>query len=152
MTRKIFAHAQAARSRILFLPMPRAEVDALMLQHRMALEAARGGYGNASITRRLYIVILMSRYLTEDGHGLLELATLGQAEHEVAAIFERGDGLDDWRYTDETIGLISMVMNEYDRQLRETRLQAVVRANERLERLIAHGAALAVANGKARDR
>jgi hypothetical protein len=118
-----------------------------MLQHRMALEAARGRHGDASITRRLYMVILMTRYLTEDGHGLLTLDSVREAEQEVAAIFDRREAVGDWSYPDKVIGLISTVINEYDRQLRETRLQAILRANERLGRLIAHGAAIAAAEG-----
>jgi hypothetical protein len=147
MARKIFGNALATRGKALFLPMPRADVDALMLQHRMALEAARGRRGDASVTRRLYMVILMTRYLTADGHGLLTLDSVREAEQEVAAIFDRGEAVGDWSYPDKVIGLISTVINEYDRQLRETRLQEILRANERLSRLIAHGAAIAAAQG-----
>ncbi|SAL73198.1 Fis family transcriptional regulator [Caballeronia choica] len=148
MARKNLGNALATRGKALFLPMPRAEVDALMLQHRLAFEAARGRYGDASITRRLYMVILMTRYLTEDGHGLLALDSVCEAEQEVAAIFDRGEAVSDWSYPDKVIKLISTVINEYDRQLRETRLEAILLANERLGRLIARGAALAAAEDR----
>lgn len=116
--------------------MPRADADRVILQHRTALEAVRGGYADAALTRRLFTTILLTRYLTEDGHGLLDLPLLDEAEHMLTTALENGEDHGDWSFSPGLIDLLSATVNEHDRQLRETRLQAIVRASERLDRLI----------------
>ena len=136
MSRKSFGPALARRPKALFLPMPRADADKVILQHRTALEAVRRGHADAALTRRLFTAILLTRFLTEDGHGILDLNTLDEAEQMLTAALENGDERGDWNFPPALIDLLSAVVNEHDRQLRETRLQAVVRASERLDRLI----------------
>ncbi|MDN8068997.1 MULTISPECIES: Fis family transcriptional regulator [Burkholderia cepacia complex] len=136
MSRKPFGSAQARRAKALFLPMSRADADRVILQHRTVLEAVRAGYADAGLARRLFTTILLTRYLTEEGHGLLDLGLLDEAEQMLTTALDNGEERGDWNFQPALIDLLSLIVNEHDRQLRETRLQAIVRASERLDRLI----------------
>lgn len=131
---------QARRSKILYLPMPRADADQLMLMHRTALETLRLGYANEASVRRLESVVLLTRYLTETGHGLIELAVLDDVEKALFDIVNTGKETGVWTFSQPTLDVLTHIVNEHDRQLRETRLQVVVAASDRLDRFIAQHA------------
>ncbi|WMY10959.1 hypothetical protein [Paraburkholderia phenoliruptrix] len=124
------------RDMLLLLPMPRTEVDELVLMYRAALEAAKLGYNDAPLTRRLYTAVLLTRFLTDAGHGLLEQQVLDDAEKQLTAVYDQGNATGTWHYPKETITLLTAVLNEHDRQLRDTPLQVLLDASARLDRII----------------
>ena len=63
---------RARRAKSLYLPLPRADVDTLMLPFRIALEMVRSGCANEATARRLASLVLLVRFLTEAGHGAHE--------------------------------------------------------------------------------
>ncbi|CAD6563385.1 hypothetical protein LMG24235_08629 [Paraburkholderia sabiae] len=121
---------------MLRLPMPRPEVDELVLMYRAALEAVKRGYTDAPLTRRLYTAVLLTRFLTDSGHGLLDLCALKDAYKQLTTIYEHGDETGVWDYPPETIALLTQVLNEHDRQLRETPLHFLLQASDRLDKII----------------
>lgn len=125
------------RSKALFLPIGPAKADAVIMVYRVALEAVRAGHGDGKLLRRLYTMVLLTRYITEAGHGELELPMLEAGENALVEICERGDASGEWAVDASTMGLLSCIVNEHDRQMRETRLQVLIDASNRLDRLIA---------------
>ncbi|KND58569.1 hypothetical protein BVER_03533 [Candidatus Burkholderia verschuerenii] len=125
------------RSKALFLPIGREQADEMVMAYRVALEAVRAGHGDGKLLRRLYSMVLLTRYITEAGHGELELSVLEAGEGVLVKICERGDAGGDWAVDAATIELLSCIVNEHDRQMRETRLQVLLDASNRLDRLIA---------------
>lgn len=121
---------------LLLLPMPRAEADELVLMYRAALEAAKLGYTDASLTRRLFTAVLLTRFLTEAGHGLLNAHVLEEADKQLTTTYEHGNETGDWTCLPETIALLTRILNEHDRQLRETPLHILLDASDRLDRII----------------
>jgi hypothetical protein len=124
------------RDSLLFLPMPRPEVDELALLYRAALEAARLGYTDAPLTRRLYTAVLLTRFLTDAGHGILGMDVLDEADKLLTIVYEHGNETGNWQYPPEAISLLTRVINEHDRQLRDTPLQFLLDASDRLDRII----------------
>jgi hypothetical protein len=134
----------ARQSKMLYLPMPRADADAMMLRSRVVLEAARSGRADGAMARRLATVMLLTRFLTEAGHGRLELAALDAVEDALADVFKAGYETGVWTFPEAAIKALTLIVNEHDRQLLETRLEAVVAASARLDQLIErNGVALA---------
>ncbi|MFL9954601.1 Fis family transcriptional regulator [Paraburkholderia nemoris] len=138
---------QARRSKLLYLPMPRADADQLMLMHRTALEAMRLGHANEASIRRLASVVLLTRYLTEVGHGLIQPSVLDDAESALFDILNTGNETGVWTVPRPALDTLIRIVNEHDRQLRETRQQVIVDASDRLDRLIAQNERLQVAAG-----
>lgn len=89
------------------------------------------------------MAVLMMRYLTEDGYGILNISIFDETKRGIGAMSDRGESLGDWQCTDRMLELVLLTINEFKRQLREVNFKAVIRANEQLDRLIAHRAALA---------
>lgn len=121
---------------MLYLPMPRADADVMMLRSRVALEAVRSGRADGASTRRLASVLLLTRFLTEAGHGRLAVAELDEAENALVEVFTIGNETDVWSFSKAAIDALTLVVNEHDRQLLETRLEAVAAATARLNHLI----------------
>jgi hypothetical protein len=67
-----------------------ADADALILNYRIALEAAKCGHADAALIPRLFTMVLPTRFLTEAGHGLLERAALEEGESVLVEIADRG--------------------------------------------------------------
>ena len=143
--RKTPSAAHAQRSKMLYLPMPRADVDALMLPSRIALEMALRGRANASATRRLASLVILTRLLTEAGHGQLDVDHLRHAETTLAEVFAAGHQSDRWSFSEPASEALRQIVNEHERQLLETRLEAVAAASARLDSLVErHGSALPI--------
>lgn len=70
--------------------MPREDADALCLQSRLALEAVRGQRAARHETIVLAQTVLLTSFLTESGHGLLDLPFVRQVEEAVLAILDAG--------------------------------------------------------------
>lgn len=138
--RKKIATGRAVESRhkkMLYLPMPRAEADQISLQVRVAFEAVRQGRADHVATRSIATVILLTEFLTEAGHGTIPLSTLREAGRGVFDVLNGGADTGEWRFPESLIATLTEIVNEYDRLVRETRLEAIMKASERLDALIA---------------
>ncbi|MFL9959327.1 hypothetical protein PQR65_38740 [Paraburkholderia nemoris] len=127
-------HMEARRSKALYLPMPRAEVEPVILRFRMALETLRAGHADRSTVNHLATVLLLTRFLSEAGHGLLDQAVLDDAEKTLGDVIKAGNETDVWTIGQPVIDILTVLVNEHDRQLCETRLQAIAEASRRLDR------------------
>ncbi|WP_239499210.1 MULTISPECIES: hypothetical protein [Paraburkholderia] len=115
----------AARRRI------RSTIDAGTFKRFYAGSASKG-----AATRRLYTAVLLGRFLTGAGHGLLDSRVPEDSDKHLTTIFEHGNEAGDWNYPPETIVLLTQVLNEHDRQLRDTPLHFLLDASDRLDRII----------------
>jgi hypothetical protein len=116
--------------------MPRQEADALCLRARVALEAVRVGRAARQETTVVAHTVLLTSFLTEAGHGMLELSFVRQVEEAVLAILDAGKATGEWHFSEAFVESLTTIVNEYDRQLREVRLAKVLAASERLDRMI----------------
>lgn len=128
---------QARHNRKLYLPMERAAANDIMLHCRLALETIRQGRGDKENAYCIAQAVLLTRHLTLAGYGRLDSTHLENVEHELWALLDHGRDTGNWVFADSVIEDLTTVVNEYDRLLRETRLQAVVDASEWLDRVIA---------------
>jgi hypothetical protein len=77
---------------------------------------------------------LLTGYLTAAGHGELKVSFLDNVQGALLALLDRGRDTGNWRVSEPLVDDLTVVVNEHDRQLLETRLQAIVEASERLNR------------------
>ncbi|RDK00030.1 hypothetical protein [Paraburkholderia lacunae] len=75
--------------------------------------------------------MLLTRFLTEAGHGRLAVAELDEAENALVEVFTTGNETDVWSFSEAAIDALTLVVNEHDRQLLETRLEVVAAASAR---------------------
>ncbi|MFM0732719.1 hypothetical protein PQQ52_19760 [Paraburkholderia sediminicola] len=122
------------RTKTLFLSMPRADADALILNYRIALEAAKSGH--AVLIRRLFTMVLLTRFLTEAGHGSLERVAVEEGESVIVEIAGRGTETGNWTCSRLAIELLVRITNEHDRQLQQTRLEVLIDASNRPDRFL----------------
>lgn len=130
------ANRPRKNSKMQFLPMPRRDSDAMCLQSRLAFEAMRGRRAASSEVKTVAQAVLLTSFITEAGHGLLELSFVKEVERGILALLDHGAASGDWTVPEELLDLLPSVINEHDRQLREVRLGVVATAVERLERMI----------------
>ena len=112
--------------------MDRSSVNEISLQFRLALETIRHGTGNRASAHCLAQVTLLTGFLTQAGHGLLETKFLDSVEHQVSDLLDHGRDSGEWLFPQPLIEALTVIVNEHDRELRETRLQAIVEASHRL--------------------
>ncbi|WP_125483063.1 Fis family transcriptional regulator [Caballeronia choica] len=124
------------RSKGLLLPMPRHDSDAMSLRSRLAFEAMRAQRATARDVRHVAQAVLLTGFMTEAGHGLLELPFIEEVEKEVLALLDQGKTADDWKVPETLLERLPSVINEHDRQFREVRLGVVKAACERLDRMV----------------
>jgi hypothetical protein len=117
--------------------MPREDADALCLPARIALESARGGRAGTHETTILAHTVLITSFLTEAGHGVLDLSFVRQVEEAVLATLDAGKASGQWQFSEPFLESLTTIVNEYDRQMREVRFGQVLAATERLDRMIA---------------
>jgi hypothetical protein len=135
--------AKAARhKKVLFLPLDRESVAQIAIQVRMALEVARAGQGDAGTLRCLAQAVALTGLIAGAGHGVIEEETLRVAEVALSGVLASGS-LSGWGLDARELAGVTDVINEHDRQLRETRLDLVVRAFEQIERRLGPGLTLA---------
>lgn len=79
------------QSKKFLLPMPREDADALCLQSRLALQAARGQRAARQETIVLAQTALLTSFLTESGDGLLDLPFARRVEEAVLAMLDAGE-------------------------------------------------------------
>src|SRR5579863_9342329 len=90
------SHMEARRSKALYLPMPPSEVAPIILRFRMALETLRAGHADRSTVNHLATVLLLTRFLTEAGHGLLDQTVLDEAETLLGSVIKEGNETNIW--------------------------------------------------------
>ncbi|WP_277183632.1 hypothetical protein [Caballeronia sp. BR00000012568055] len=134
--------AKAARhKKVLYLPLDRDSVAQIAVQVRMALEVARAGQGNAATLRCLAQAVALTGLIAAAGHGEIEEEALLAAEAALNGVLASGN-LNGWGLSAAELAAATAVINEHDRQLRETRLDVVVRAFEKIERKLGSGLTL----------
>ena len=108
----------------------------MSLRSRLAFEAMRSQRPTATDVLNVAQTVLLTSFITEAGHGLLDLTLIRQVEEEVLALLDRGKATDDWITPETLLEPLASVINEHDRQLREVRLGVVKAACERLDRMV----------------
>ena len=121
----------------LLLPMPRPEADAWCLQSRLALEAVRTQRAAEQDASVLAKTVLLTRFLTESGHGRLDLSFVRQIEEAVLAILGAEEETGGRIFSESLVESLTSIVNEHDRQLREVRFAEIVAATDRLDRMLA---------------
>jgi hypothetical protein len=134
--KKLVKGARGRSAKAFLLPMARADADAMILQVRLAFEAARSGRSGRREAAMLVQSVIFTRLLTEAGFGLLEPSTLGMVEGALLALLDQHEAKSDWNMPPPLIEALTPVINEHDRQLRDVRFGAIVDATERLQYLI----------------
>jgi hypothetical protein len=123
-------------SKAFLLPMPRADADAMILRCRLALEAVRNRRAERSDVTAMAQVVLVTSLLTQAGHGTLPVSWIQEIEVRLRPAVKTGEQTGVWHMPDALIEPLTTIVNEHDRQLREVRVEAVLRATERLNRMI----------------
>jgi hypothetical protein len=126
---------QSRHKKALFLPMGRGEADGLVLPVRIALERIRLGKGDRDAAVCMAEIVLLTGFLTEGGFGRLDTPFLDDVEKQLLTELDQGGAGSGWKFAAELVDALVVVVNEYDRLIRETRLQAIVEANDRFARL-----------------
>lgn len=108
----------------------------MSLRSRLAFEAMRSQRPTAADVLNVAQTVLLTSFVTEAGHGLLDVSFIQEVEEEVLALLDRGKATDDWFVSGALVERLSSVINEHDRQLREVRLGVVKAACERLDRMV----------------
>ncbi|MPW11691.1 hypothetical protein GCT19_41040 [Paraburkholderia sp. CNPSo 3155] len=127
---------QSRQSKRLFLPPARETTEKVMLRCRMALESIRRDEGNRAAGDLMASTLLLTIFLTEAGHGLLSVSLLKETERMLFDALHTGTQTGVWVFAEPLKHNLVTVVNEHDRQLRETRLQAVIEASVRLDRYL----------------
>ncbi len=115
--------------------MERSTADSLVLSIRVALESVRRGHVERDTVVCLSETVLLTGFLMHAGHGKLERHVLDCAERGLLQLLDQGKSPATHEVGPDTIEALTSIINEYDRLLRETRLLAILDANERFERL-----------------
>ncbi|SAL83311.1 Fis family transcriptional regulator [Caballeronia arvi] len=117
--------------------MPQRDADTVILQYRLALEVIRKGGASQTEAQCIAHAVLLTRLLSEVGHGLLDPEIILEAEEGMLAMLDAGAQTGEWRISETKLPGLTAIVNEHDRQLREVRLADIIACNERLERFIA---------------
>lgn len=135
-SRKLAGQTQHARNdKARFLPMPRAMADELVLPVRLAPELIRKGHPDRTSACGMANALLMVGFLAESGHARLDSDFLGRIEQCLLDAFDFDAGAEKVGFDAELIEALTKIVNEYDRLMCKTRLQAIVEANEKFQRL-----------------
>lgn len=116
--------------------MPRDSADALAPDARICLERVRQREAGSELCNGLANVVLFTGLVTALGHGALVAAFLERKECGIGAALLVADETGNWRIPNTLIDDLTTIVNEYDRQVRETRLAIIEEAAEQLERLV----------------
>jgi len=123
----------------LHLPLDHALADRLCLRFRLALEAAIQGRADLTTTQCLLEVTLLTSFVGEDGFSLIDEQITDDAETALYQSLERATNTRNIVLNAKTLENLTIIVNEHDRQLRELRLEVLLKASARLERLIQSG-------------
>jgi len=126
---------QARHKKRLFLPMDTADSDKLALRFHMALSLAAQGRAEASDARCLAEAVMMAALISDIEMSQIDDADLAVSEDCLRRRLVRVE-FPGWRLCENEERSLRSVINDYDRQLHQTRLQNLVKATERFERLL----------------
>jgi len=115
--------------------MDHARANELVLPVRIAFERIRQGKADRDAVVCMAKILLLVGFLTEAGFGLLDTAALDAIEKRLLTELNRTTDGGEWKFETNEVEELALVVNEFDRLLRETRLQAIVEANESFARL-----------------
>ncbi|ASL49030.1 hypothetical protein bAD24_p01695 (plasmid) [Burkholderia sp. AD24] len=115
--------------------MSRNAADSLVLPVRIALEQIRQGTANRDVLVRMAEVALMTAFLTGKGFSRLDMDALDEVGAGLLTALEQSRDDDGTHLTEELVTSLVYVVNEFDRLVHETRLQAIVQASESCVRL-----------------
>ncbi|KMZ11377.1 hypothetical protein BHUM_06130c [Candidatus Burkholderia humilis] len=119
-----------------WLPIPKRDAQTIILQYRLALETIRRDKASQVEAQCIAQAVLLTRLLSETGHGKLDAEILRDTEEDVLAMLDLGARSGIWRYPATGIARLTQVVNEHDRQLHEVNLSALIACNERLRGFI----------------
>lgn len=115
--------------------MARRTADELVLPVRIALEQIRQGKVDRGAAVCMTEILLLTGFLTEKGFGQLDPTFLDDVEKQLLVEMDRGRATGEWEFGAELVDALVVAVNEYDRLIHETRLQAIVEANQSFARL-----------------
>jgi hypothetical protein len=141
--KKKSAAIQSRHRKVFYLPLERPLANQVILQFRMAIEVVRSGHADKAAARKLLQVTLLTGFINEAGFGMIEQSIIDRTERALSEAFTRNRETGEWLFGPELIDDLTAIVNEHDRQLRETRLQVVAEASERLDRLIENSGSIA---------
>ncbi|MDR5777330.1 MULTISPECIES: hypothetical protein [unclassified Caballeronia] len=117
----------------LYLPLSNEHASQLNRQARIAFESIRTGRGDRAALLQMSSIVLLCEFPTEDGHGLLPLSLLQEARRRMARVMAAGSADETCEYARRLIDQLNEIVNEYDRQMRETRLHTIVAAFDKVD-------------------
>lgn len=126
---------QAHNRKALLLPLDRAAADQLVLPVRIAFEQIRQGDVDRAAAVCMAEILLMTGFLTEGGFGQLDTAFLADVEKRLLVELNQEGMAGEWKFAADLVDALVVVVNEFDRLVRETRLQAILEANRSCEKL-----------------
>lgn len=126
---------QSRHKKALFLPMDRAAADDLVLPVRIAYERIRMGKCDRGAVVYMAEIVLLVGFLTEGGFGQLAPGYLSEVEERLLTELDERREATEWEPHVDLVDALGVVVNEYDRLVRETRLHAILEANESFWRL-----------------
>ncbi|KDR37825.1 hypothetical protein BG61_06905 [Caballeronia glathei] len=85
-------------------------------------------------------IVLLVKTLSEDGFGLLPSSLLDEATQGISNVLAGGLDTDKWQFSDRLVAQVNAIVNEYDRHLQETRLQAIAAAYANADRKLVRDA------------
>lgn len=127
---------QSRQKKQLYLPLKQDDADHLCLQARLSFEAMRQGRGDRAAALNMASIALMCETIAAAGHGLLSLSLIEAARRGAFDALDEGVRSGVWQFSDVLVDELTHVINEYDRQMRETRLHAIIAASEKVERFL----------------
>lgn len=119
----------------LFLPMDTVDADRLALRFHVALSSVLQGTAEAPDVYCLAQTVVMTALIADLDGSNLDMNDLTVSEECMCRRLAYVE-LAHWRLDDVEAHSLRNVINEHDRQLHQTRLQTLVRATERFERLL----------------
>ncbi|MEX3614748.1 MAG: hypothetical protein VB141_13570 [Burkholderia gladioli] len=124
----------ARQNPLLYLPLDTASADRISIKFHAALEVARRGSADVATARSLAHAALLVDLIADSERSDISRETLDLAKAGLAELIKKGHESDDWMFPDDLLSIITDLVNEHDRQLRECRMSVIVAATERLER------------------
>lgn len=125
-------------SKALLLPMARDKATDLILRTRLVLERIRRRDIDRGAINHMAQICILSGYIARAGHGRISPDRIEEVEQHLAQAllaFNRTGEIDG--FSAALVESLTVVVNEYDRMLRNVRLELFAKASDYLDRLIA---------------
>jgi len=135
---KVLPHLERNNKK-LHLPLDHVSADRLSLRFRLALERTLQGQADLAAMQCLLEVTLLTSFLGEDGFSLIKEQITDNAEVALYQILGSPTPHQNFVLTAKALEDLTIIVNEHDRQLREIRLEVLLKATARLEKLVQSG-------------